>query len=270
MASLAERAETRLLDLIARYAAGEAEVVRVYFEQEHTTEEHLDALLGQMGRELQTRQWLRRALLMNDELEDTVDRHRFADFLEQIADEVKHYVLLADLAEWLIGRKLTSAEARKYEVYAVYDPSLPPELLRHPLLPEATKMMDIVREAHETYGADFAHGVLRLSEGGGGGAFVACSELSGDEYRDRLAAAMGAIVRDEMGHGPGRVRAFAQSQVPDEATLDRTYNLLESYMYQHLRLRNEIWGNPLSEERLAAIRRGEITPMSFELAGVGG
>jgi hypothetical protein len=31
-------------------------------------------------------------------------------------------------------------------------------------------------------------------------------------------------------------------------------------MAQHLRLRNEIYGFPLSEERLAAIARGEIGP----------
>jgi hypothetical protein len=37
-------------------------------------------------------------------------------------------------------------------------------------------------------------------------------------------------------------------------------------MWQHLRLRNEIWGNPLSEDRMAAIRRGDITPMALDLA----
>src|SRR5579883_2682586 len=251
MESLAERAESRLLAVIGRYAAGEAEVVRAYFAREHTPEEHFDVLLRQMGRELQTSQWLHRAVLMNEQLEDSVDRHRFVDFLEQIADEVKHYALLADLAEWVVGRQLTRAEATQYQVYAVYDPALPEEHLRHPALPEATRIVE------------FAHAVLRLSEGGGGGAFVAASELAGDEFRERLAAAMRAIVRDELGHGPGRVRAFAREWVQDEATLERAEALLAAYMAQHLRLRNEIWRNPLSEERLAAIDRGEIAPMSI-------
>jgi hypothetical protein len=262
MDSLATRAETRLLAVIGRYAAGEAEVVTAYFAHEHSREENVDVLLRQMGRELQTSQWLHRALLMNEQLEDTVDRHRFVDFLEQIADEVKHYALLADLAEWLAGHKLTRAEATRYQVYAVYDPALPEEHLQHPELPEATRMVQFIREAHASHGAEFAHAVLRLSEGGGGGAFVAASELSGDERRDRLAAAMKAIVRDELGHGPGRVRAFAHEWVPDEATLDRAEALLADYMLQHLRLRNEIWRNPLSDERIAAIGRGEIAPMS--------
>jgi hypothetical protein len=263
MDSLAERAETRLLAIIGRYAAGEAEVVEAYFAQPHTPEENFDVLLRQMGRELQTSQWLHRAVLMNEQLEDTVDRHRFVDFLEQIADEVKHYALIADLAEWVVGRKLTRAEATQYQVYAVYDPALPEAHLQHAQLPEATRMVQFIREAHAKHGSEFAHAVLRLSEGGGGGAFVAASELSGDEFRERLAAAMRAIVRDEMGHGPGRVRAFAREWVRDDATLERVEELLAGYMAQHLRLRNEIWRNPLSEERLAAIDRGEIAPMSL-------
>jgi hypothetical protein len=267
METLAERAESKLMDLISRFAAGEAEVVHVYFAGEHTREEHLDALIGQMGRELQTRHWLHRALVMNDGLEESVDRHEFLHMIDHIYDEMKHYTLLADLAEWLAGRKLSKDELMRYEIAAVYDPVLPEAVLRNERLPEATKMVEIIREACEKYGDDYAIGVLRLSEGGGGGAFVACAQQTGDEYARRLAEAMGSIVRDEMGHGPGRVRAFVQEQVKDEATLDRTYTLLEEYMWQHLRLRNEIWGNPLSEERMAAIRRGEITPMALDLAG---
>ena len=38
MESLAERAEARLLDVIARFTAGEAEVVRAYFAREHVEE----------------------------------------------------------------------------------------------------------------------------------------------------------------------------------------------------------------------------------------
>ncbi len=269
MEALAERAEARLMDVIARYAAGEAEVVRVFFSQPHSREEYLEALLAQLGRELQTRHWLRRALAMNDALEVGVDRHALYHMVEHIADELKHYALLADLAEWLAGRKLSRDELMKYEIAATYDPLLPPEVLRNDRLPEATRMVELVREACERYGDAFAIAVLRLSEGGGGGAFVACAEQSGDEYARRLAAAMSEIVRDELGHGPGRVRGFVQEWVHDEATLERATALLTEYMWQHLRLRNEIWGHPLSEERLAAIRRGEIEPLRIGLAAAG-
>src|SRR5262249_30129872 len=113
---------------------------------------------------------------------------------------------------------------------------------------------------------DFANAVLRLSEGGGGGAFQVAAGLSGTEFRERLAAAMRLIVTDELEHGPGRVRGFVEERIHDEATLERAAALLTEYMWQHMRLRNEIWGSPLSEERLAAIRRGEITPLAVGAA----
>ncbi len=268
METLAERAEARLLDVIARFTAGEAEVVQTFFAREHTTEEYFDALLRQMGRELQTRQRLGRAMQMNEGLERTVDRHALVEMLEHIADETRHYALLADLAEWLIGRKLTAEEAMRYEINSMVDPAAPPEALRHPLLPEASAMMLLIRELREREGHEFANAVLRLSEGGGGGAFQVAAELSGTAFRERLAAAMRLIVRDELGHGPGRVRGFVAEWVHDEATLERAVALLSEYMYQHLRLRNEIWGNPLSEERLAAIRRGEIAPLALKATAV--
>ena len=56
--SLAERAERELNDVLARYAAGEAEVVRTYFAREHTRDEHADMLRRQMGREIFCVEWL--------------------------------------------------------------------------------------------------------------------------------------------------------------------------------------------------------------------
>src|SRR3954452_22463256 len=120
--SLAERAERELNDILARFAAGEAEVVRTFFAREHTRDEYADMLRRQMGREIFCVEWLERVNRMARELERSVDRHALVDILEQIADEVSHYAVLADLAEWLLGRKLTAEEAREYQVYGQVDP----------------------------------------------------------------------------------------------------------------------------------------------------
>src|SRR4051794_21991986 len=88
---LAGGARRELNDILARYAAGEAEVVRTYFATEHTPEEHVRMLRRQMGREVFCVQWLQRAARMGDDLERGVDRHAFAELLEQIAEEVEHY-----------------------------------------------------------------------------------------------------------------------------------------------------------------------------------
>src|SRR5687767_12845089 len=113
MSDMHERAAAELHAIVAQYSAGEAEVVTTYFQQQHTDEENLDVLLRQMGRELQTSNWLHNAVKMLEELDVTVDRHEFAGFLEHIAEETEHYCILADLAEWYAGRKLGPQELHK-------------------------------------------------------------------------------------------------------------------------------------------------------------
>ena len=51
MNPIQERGAEALRAVVNQYAAAQAEVVRVYFEQPHTKEDHLEILLDQMGRE---------------------------------------------------------------------------------------------------------------------------------------------------------------------------------------------------------------------------
>jgi hypothetical protein len=250
---LEKRAARELRAIVEHYAACEAEVVRAYFAQSHSMDENVDVLLRQMGREIQTANWLNRAQRMLEDLEITADRHDFAELLDQIADETNHYVLLADLAEWAAGRKLERDQLRRYEVYARYDPMGRPEKRSNSLLPEATRMVEVGRALIEELGFERGNEVARLSEGGGGGAFVECTRLEGDEFRDRLAQAMRRIVEDEMHHGPERIDGFARNWVRSEEDLATATRWLRDFMFQHLRVRNEIWRYPLSAERLAAI-----------------
>jgi hypothetical protein len=169
-------------------------------------------------------------------------------------------VVLADLAEWLLGRKLTAEEALEYRVYAHYDPDRPIEQQRNPRLPEANAMIEVVRRRRGEHPPDLVHEVLRLTEGGGGGAFMEATRHTGDEFRDRFARAMGRVVEDELGHGPLRVRNFVRGYIHGDDDLALAARLLREFMAQHLRARNEIYGYPLSAERMAAIDRGEIEP----------
>jgi hypothetical protein len=84
--------------------------------------------------------------------------------------------------------------------------------------------------------------------------------LSGDSFKDRLGAAMRRILQDEIHHGPERIDGFARDWVQTDQDRETATNWLRKIMQQHLRVRNEIWRHPLSEERLVAIDRGEIAP----------
>jgi hypothetical protein len=257
---LAKRAEQELNAILAQYTAGEAEVVRAFFARPHTPDEYSDMLRRQMGREVFCVGWLDRAARMGTQLERSVERHQFADMLEQIAEEVKHYVVLADVAEWVLGRKLSAEEAREYEVYGAPDPSMPREQHHNPRLPEANAMLDLLWRFRIENPTEFSDEVMHLSEGGGGAAFLEASRLAGDELRERFAAAMRIIADDELDHGPRRVPGFVARYVKSEDDLALASRLLREIMAQHLRVRNEIYGNPLTAARLAAIDRGEIEP----------
>ena len=257
---LEQRAAEALRGIVNQYAAGEAEVVRAYFATPHSAEENVDVLLRQMGRELQTASWLHSAIRMLDDLEVSVDRHEFAELLEQIAEETEHYVILADLAEWAAGRKLGRDELRQYEVYARWEPHAPPEKRANPRLPEGNKMLQIAHELVQALGQERGTQLVRVSEGGGGGAFVECARLGGDPFRDRLGVAMRRILQDEIHHGPERVDIYARDWVRSDEDLDTATRWLRRFMSQHLRVRNEIWRYPLSPERLDAIDRGDTAP----------
>ncbi len=255
-----ERARAVLRSIVDRYTAGEAEVVRVFFSSPRTKEEYLEMVLRQIGREVQIAHWLPKAGPMGERLEQGVGRWELYESLEHMADEIKHYALLADLAEWLAGRKLSAEELRRYEVNAFWDPEVDERYLHNPLLPEAARMVDVTRELLSDYEPAFWKGIVQISEGGGGGAFIEASRVHGDEFRRRFAQAMGQIIADELRHGAEHIDEFVEKHIHTEADPERADRALTAVMAQHLRVRNEIYGFPLSEERLAAIGRGEIGP----------
>jgi hypothetical protein len=262
---LEQRAASALRSIVDQYAAGEAEVVRAYFTTDHTPDEHVDVLLRQMGRELQTASWIHSAVRMLDDLEVGVDRHDFAEFLEQIAEETEHYVILADLAEWVAGRKLSRDELRQYEVYARWEPDAPPDKRANPKLPEANRMLEIAHELVQVLGQARGTQLVRVSEGGGGGAFIACARLGGDPFRERLATAMRRVLQDEIHHGPERVDIYARDWVHGDDDLATATRWLRRFMAQHLRVRNEIWRYPLSPDRMEAIDRGDVAPFDARI-----
>jgi hypothetical protein len=253
---LKERAFRDLMAIVERYSEAEASVVRAYFAGPHTNEEHIEVLLKQMGREIQGRQWADAVIPMARDLERGVDRHDYVKYLRENAEEAEHYTLLADIAEWLNDGPLPADRLLGYEVVGRYDPHLDPSLLYNPKLPEAARNVDVGKEIVAALGRERAHDLMHLAEGGGGGAFVEAAKLQGDPFKDRLGAAMRKIAHDEMGHGPARVEGYVQERINTEDELEQDKHWLDAFMMAHFRVRNEIWGNPLSEEQIAAVQRG--------------
>lgn len=123
--SLSDRAQGELRQIVTHYSAAEAEVVREFLSRPHEVDEYLDVLLRQAGREIHAAYSMTRALRMLENLEDSMDRYALYDQMERMTDEVKHYCLIADIAEEIAGRKLGQQDLLKYWVFAVFDPMVP-------------------------------------------------------------------------------------------------------------------------------------------------
>src|SRR4029079_7105086 len=89
--TVGQRAVAELRRIISKYSDAEAEVVRAYFSELHSTEEHIEVMLKQMGREIQVRNWIERVVPMARDLEQGVERHDFVKYLREQAEEVEHY-----------------------------------------------------------------------------------------------------------------------------------------------------------------------------------
>src|SRR5207248_683333 len=155
----------------------------------------------QAGREIHAAYQMTRGLRMLDELEDSVDRYALYDQMERMADEVKHYCLIADIAGEIAGRKL-GPDLLKYWFFAVFDPMVPTEKLYNPRLPEANRYLEVSRELMEAFGWDRGRPLTRMAEGGGGGAFEEAARHGANPFEVRFADVMGRIFADEVHHGP--------------------------------------------------------------------
>jgi hypothetical protein len=129
-------------------------------------------------------------------------------------------------------------------------------------------MLDLLWRYRTEDASEFTTEVRRLTEGGGGAAFLEGGRLSGDEFRERYASAMRAIAAEELDHGPNRVPGFVAKYIKSETDLERAKDQLRALMAQHLRVRNEMFAYPLAAERLAAIDHGEIEPWPMGAAAV--
>lgn len=240
----AKRRGNELLEFASRWWAGEAEVTRTFFSQPRSRDEHLRWLRMQACKELQPRP--QGIIIRNVEqlqrdyaqLEKSVDRHDYQDRIEFLLEEFRHYVLFADVVDQLTGARLTPEELATYEV------------------PEERKL----REMRERYAAQ--HGALARAassfcEGGGASLFYEGMQIGGDPVSDTVAAACASVYKDEMEHASHGIEDMVRV-ARTEADWALAREMVEAISRQRLRMRNEQFGYPLTDDRLDEIAQGKI------------
>ncbi|MFI5266802.1 MAG: hypothetical protein ACHQ7M_05425 [Chloroflexota bacterium] len=242
-----------LVEIASPYWAGEYEVVHTFFSEPRSKQEHIRWLRAQCWKEF----WgtldghpesipmrsLKELTELYQALDSPAARHKFLHISEEMYEEFHHYAALADILDDLEGRHV------------------PPEELES--LPEDRKLTEMRTHIAQSEG-ELGAFVNKFSEGGGSSMYKAGMEITGGELEQRIAAAFHVIFDDEIGHmqtGAAGLRRVVKT--PDQ--WDKCKRLVRDVHRQRVRMRNDMFGHLLSDERLAEIDSGKIQPFHRDI-----
>jgi len=161
-------------------------------------------------------------------LDRRVARRDMLARLKMMAEEFEHYVVLAEVLEHMLGRKLRPSDARQ--------------------LPEDRKL-NAMRRRYVRLGDPRLKAAMGLTEGGGSSTFREAAKLKGGEFERRLAQAMKVIHVDEKDHYQEAAREAARL-VRSPADLGRMKTALAEVSRQRVEMRYEMFSAPMPREEL--------------------
>ena len=231
--------------LPSRFGDAEAEITRRFFRGQPTKEHYLRYLRAAVYKELNPvigygpTKGYANGLHMEftsiidrfGGLDDTVERRDMLAALEMMTEEFEHYVVLAEVLEFVLGRKLAPSDPQQ--------------------LPEDRKLNEM-RRAYVESGDACLKAAMGLTEGGGSSMFREASRLTGGEIEERLANAMKVVHRDEEHHylDAAKAAAAAIESADDVARMKRA--LLEVSI-QRVHMRNEMFSGQMSEAEVETL-----------------
>ena len=226
----------KLLDTAYPYWEAEAEIARRFFRTA-TKEGHIHYLRAQLWKELHPvdgffnglHRELANLVEMFPRVDKDVDRHQFHFLMTQLTEEFNHYVVLADILEYLLGRKISANDTIQ--------------------LPEEKKLGDLRRGIVST-GDAIDRAAVGLTEGGGARLFREGAKLRGSRLNTMTAKAMKVIFDDEKDHGDAMARD-ATALIKTKRDLVRMQAGIRAVSMQRVLMRNEMFGQPMSDEALA-------------------
>lgn len=242
-----------LVEIASPYWAGEFEVVRTFFSQPRSKAEHIRWLRAQAWKEF----WgtldgsagsipsrsLKRLNELYDNRADPKARHQFLHVAQEMYEEFHHYLALNDILEELEGR-----------------PVPPEELAEEPEDIALTKLRAEIARSEGELG-EF---VNKFNEGGGSSMYRAGMLIGGGDLEQRMAAAFSVIFHDEIDHmQKGAEGLHRVVQTPEQ--WEKVKRLTREVARQRVRMRNEMFGLPLGEERLREIDEGKIEPFHRDI-----
>ena len=243
---MAERREqmAHLVDLATPGWAGEAEIVRTYWQMLRTRDRDVLWIGAQAYKETWHLRVLPEALQQEAWETGRVVHHPAGpEEAAKVAVEMTHFRMMAELAAELAGRPIGLDDL--------------------PRLAEEEKLQEL-RAPHRA-GSALERAVVDFTEGGGGSMYHFLSRLDGDELERKIARVFRIVHRDEVFHGPAQIHAIGRlAEGPEDWQL--AAEIVRKTARQRLRMRNEMFSFPLSEARLEEIADGKIEPWPMPVA----
>jgi len=218
------------------YWEAEATIVQRFFKRKPTPEDHIFRLKAQLWKELHPvdgyftglQKELSNLVASFPEIDKTINRHRYHSLLEQLTQEFNHYVLMADVLEYLLGRPVSAEDTFQ--------------------LPQEKKLGDI-RRVYANSGSAVDKAAVLVTEGGGARMFREGRKLKGGRLERMIASAMEVVYQDEKNHYKDAAREAARA-VRNRKDLPRMKKAVHEVSLQRVYMRNEMFKEPMTTSEI--------------------
>ncbi|MGH7873761.1 MAG: hypothetical protein ACREQO_16275 [Candidatus Binatia bacterium] len=226
----------QLIGTALPYWETEATIVRRFFKSKPTREDHIFWLKAQLWKELHPvdgyftglQKELSHLVASFPEIDKTIERHQYHSQLEQLTQEFNHYVLMADVLEYLLGHPVSAADTFQ--------------------LPQEKKLGDLRRD-YANSGSAIDKAAVLVTEGGGARMFREGKKLKGGRLERMIAGAMEVVYRDEKNHYREAAREAAGA-VKTKQDLARMKKAVQEVSLQRIYMRNEMFKEPLTSDEI--------------------
>jgi hypothetical protein len=228
--------EKELIATAFPYWEKEAAIVRRFFKSRPAPEDHIFWLKAQLWKELHPvdgyftglQKELSELVASFPEIDKTIDRHRYHSLLEQLIQEFNHYVLMADILEYLLGHPVSATDTVQ--------------------LPHEKKLGELRRRL-ATSGSPIDKAAVLVTEGGGARMFREGRKLRGGRLEKMIARAMAVVYRDEKNHYREAASKAAEA-VRNQKDLARMKSAIREVSLQRVYMRNEMFQEPLTSSEI--------------------
>lgn len=229
--------EKALVNAAWPYWECEGEIAKRYFA-DASDDDHVFYLRAQLWKELHPvdgffnglHRELKDLVDRFPDVDKTIDRHEYHFLLTQLTEEFNHYVMLADILEHLLGRKIAADDTIQ--------------------LPEEKKLGE-VRRGYVENGDELTKAAVGFTEGGGATLFREGAKLSGSAVNDMTAKAMRTIYEDEKDHYAEQAK-ICVGLIRSDEDLKRMTDAIRAISLQRVRMRAEMFPGAMTPAEIDA------------------